>query len=48
MGICYFINNLKESKSRTDIEAGGFLKHKVKSNVGGERESDFKGGNTTR
>ena len=44
LGVDYFINNSKERKaSRTDIEAVGLLKHKVKSKVAENGKAILKG-----
>ena len=44
----YLVNNSKEGEtSRTDIESGGFLKHKVESKVVGNEKSILRGGGDT-
>ena len=43
LGVAYFIINLKESASRTDGEAAGFLKHKPKSKIEENEEAIKKG-----
>ena len=44
LGVDYFINNLKETTSRTDVAGGGFLKRKLKSGTGENEEAVKKGG----
>ena len=45
LGIDYFVNKLKGSKtSRVDVEAGGVLKHKLKSKIDENEEAIKKGG----